>query len=64
MGNLPLVSIVIPNYNGQDFLEGLFKSLAAQRFRDFEVIFVDNHSSDNSMEVLKDVLPGSCQISQ
>lgn len=46
------VSIIIPNYNGERFIEGLFKSLSLQDFLDFEVIFVDNNSSDDSLQIL------------
>jgi len=49
------VSIIIPNYNGGHFIEELFKSLALQSFSDFEVIFVDNHSSDNSLQILNKI---------
>lgn len=47
---------MIPNFNGSRFIPGLFGSLAAQDFQDLEVIFVDNASSDNSLEVLKHAL--------
>ena len=50
------VSIIIPNYNGGHFIKELFKSLALQSFSDFEVIFVDNHSSDNSFQILNKII--------
>lgn len=50
------VSIIILNYNGSRFLIDLFKSLSNQTFRDFEVIFVDNKSTDNSLQLLNDFL--------
>ncbi len=53
MNEDPLVSIIIVNYNGSKFLEPLFNSLLRQRYRRFEVIVVDNHSSDNSKEILR-----------
>lgn len=50
------VSIVIPNYNGGRFIKQLFQSLALQTFSDFEVIFVDNRSSDNSLQILNEII--------
>lgn len=44
--SMPAVSIVIPCYNGGRFFDGLFASLAAQTFRDFELIVVDDGSTD------------------
>jgi len=42
----PAVSVVVPCYNERRFLDGLMRSLAHQTFRDFEVIIVDDGSSD------------------
>ncbi len=47
----PLVSIIIPNFNGARHLHELFASLAIQTYKNFEVIFVDDNSSDNSVEI-------------
>ena len=41
-------SVVIPNYNGMAYLDGVLSSLECQTFRDFEVILVDNGSADGS----------------
>jgi len=43
------ISIIIVNYNGYRFLKRLFKTIQGQTFRDFEVIFVDNNSKDDSV---------------
>lgn len=48
----PLVTVVVVNYNGGAYLRGCLKSLAEQSLRDFEVILVDNASSDGSLETL------------
>ena len=40
------VSVVIPNFNGIAFLDSVLGSLEGQTLRDFEVILVDNGSSD------------------
>lgn len=47
------VSIIIPNLNGQQHLPECLGSLEKQGFRDFEVILVDNGSSDGSIEYLQ-----------
>lgn len=54
---MPKVSVIIPNYNGYGFLEGCFKSLKMQSFKDFDVIFVDNGSTDGSVEYAKELYP-------
>ena len=53
---MPKVSVVIVNYNGERFIENLFKSLLQQTYRDFEVIFVDNNSQDKSLEILQQLI--------
>ncbi len=42
----PTVSVIVPCFNGGRFLDGLLASLAAQTFRDFEIIIVDDGSTD------------------
>jgi len=52
-----LVSIIIPNYNGKKFITPCLSSLNRQSFKDFEVILVDNGSSDGSVDFVKDNFP-------
>jgi glycosyltransferase involved in cell wall biosynthesis len=50
-GNAPVtprVSVVVPCHNGGRFLDGLLASLAAQTFRDFEIIIIDNGSTEET----------------
>ena len=51
---MPEVSIIILNWNGLNHLEECFASIAAQVYRDFEVILVDNGSSDGSQKFIKE----------
>jgi glycosyltransferase involved in cell wall biosynthesis len=44
--SVPRVSIIVPCHNGGRFLDGLLASLAAQTFRDFEIIIVDDGSTE------------------
>lgn len=43
------VSVIIPNYNGIAYLDGVLASLERQTCRDFETILVDNGSADGSV---------------
>ncbi len=51
---MPLVSIIVPNYNHAKFLKKRLDSIFQQIYRDFEVILLDDASTDNSVEVLTD----------
>jgi glycosyltransferase involved in cell wall biosynthesis len=42
----PVVSVIVPCFNGGRFIDGLMASLARQAFRDFEIIIVDDGSTD------------------
>ena len=48
------VTIVIPNYNGLKFMEPCFEALKLQICQDFEILAVDNGSTDGSVEWLKE----------
>src|SRR5579872_5766851 len=43
---VPAISVVVPCYNGGRFIDALMASLDAQTFRDFEIILVDDGSTD------------------
>lgn len=47
------ISVVIPNFNGEAFLENCLNSLEEQSFKDFEIIIVDDCSTDDSLTILK-----------
>jgi GT2 family glycosyltransferase len=47
------VSIVIPNYNGEKYIETCLKSVFNQDFADYEVVVVDNASKDKSPEMIQ-----------
>ena len=50
---MPRVSVIVPNYNHARFLDERIGSVLAQTFKDFELILLDDLSSDNSREVLE-----------
>jgi len=49
----PKVSVVIPTYNSAQFIVETLESVFAQTYKDYEVIVVDDGSTDNTKEVLK-----------
>ena len=49
----PKVSIVIVNYNGKSLLDTLLKSVSKLIYKNYEVIVVDNNSSDGSQEFVR-----------
>jgi GT2 family glycosyltransferase len=55
---MPKVSLIISTWNSGDVLPHCLNSLAKQTVRDFEVIIVDNGSSDNSIENIQAKWPG------
>lgn len=54
---MPLVSIIVVNYNGKKYLKACFDSLEAGSYRNFEIIFVDNGSQDRSLEFVREFYP-------
>lgn len=51
------VSIVIPNYNGKQYIKACMESLEKQSYKDFEIILVDNGSLDGSRSYIKENYP-------
>jgi glycosyltransferase involved in cell wall biosynthesis len=53
MINNPFFSVIIPTYNRQDIIKKAIDSVLDQSFRDFELIIVDNGSTDNTEQLIK-----------
>ena len=51
MQDYPYISVVIRNRNESKHLEYVLKSLEIQNYSDFEIILVDNNSTDNSVKI-------------
>ncbi len=51
--DFPLVSVCIPVYNGEVFLEATLQSLLAQTYANWELIVVDEKSEDRTLEIVK-----------
>ncbi len=49
--NRPYVTVTIPMYNNERFIQETIESILAQSFTDFELLIYDDHSSDSSYEI-------------
>lgn len=58
-----LISIIIPVYNAETFLPQCLDSVLKQTYTNFEVICVDDASSDNSFKILKDYVARDSRLS-
>ncbi|MCJ7752732.1 MAG: glycosyltransferase, partial [Armatimonadetes bacterium] len=54
---MPIISVVVPNWNGEHLLRACLDSLRRQTLSDIEVIVSDDGSTDGSIELLATVYP-------
>lgn len=53
MQDIPLVSVILPNYNYARYLEARIKGILNQTYANIELILLDDKSSDNSVEIMQ-----------
>jgi glycosyltransferase involved in cell wall biosynthesis len=53
IGNTPSISVIMPIFNGEKYLEKAITSILDQTFDDFEFIIIDDGSTDNSIRIIK-----------
>ena len=56
---MPKISVIIPAYNVEKYIEKTLKSLKDQTFKDFEAIIINDGSTDNTEKIIKEVLQGT-----
>lgn len=57
MKEFPLISTIILNWNGKEYLHACIRSVKEQTYPRMEIILVDNASTDGSVEYLRDLFP-------
>ena len=59
MANYPMISIVLPLYNGRPFIEETLRSVEAQTASDAELVIVDDGSTDDGAAFAKELCQNS-----
>lgn len=52
----PMVSIITPTYNAESFIIDTIESVLSQSYSDWEMIVIDDHSTDHTVEVVKKMI--------
>src|SRR5688572_22147748 len=61
-GMTPEVSVVLPAYNGRKYVRAAVESILTQTFTDFELIVIDDASSDGSADILAELARGDSRM--
>ena len=60
--NGPLLSIVIPAYNAEKYIKNCIESIASQNIDDYEIIVIDDGSTDNTLLILEKLAKSNKKI--
>ena len=55
-------SVIIPTYNQADFLRDALDSVLKQTYQDYEIVVVNNHSTDHTLDVIQQVNNGRIRV--
>ncbi len=56
------VTVIVPVYNGEKYLRECADSIVGQSFKDLEIIFVDDGSTDSSLKILEEYADGDTRV--
>ena len=60
--NQPLVSVIVPTYNGEKHLAVTLEAIINQDYENIEIIFVNDASTDNTLKIAEDILKNSGRV--
>jgi len=59
---MPRVSVLLPVFNAADYVSASIRSVLNQTFRDWELIVIDDGSTDDSAEVIRHAIGSDCRV--
>ena len=59
---MPLISIIIPIYNAEQYLRSCLDSVLTQQMGDFEVLLINDGSRDNSLNICNEYAMRDCRV--
>jgi glycosyltransferase involved in cell wall biosynthesis len=62
MSEQPLVSVIVPVYNGKEYLRECLDSVLAQTYQNWELVVLDNFSSDGSTEIIAEYVARDSRV--
>ncbi|MDY6784731.1 MAG: glycosyltransferase [Cyanobacteriota bacterium] len=59
---MPLISVIISVYNGENTIRETIESILNQTFRDFELIIINDGSTDSTLDIISSILDSRIQV--
>lgn len=59
---VPVISVIMPNYNNQAYIEIALRSVLDQSFQEFELLIIDDGSTDLSPDIAEQIAATSSRV--
>ena len=62
MSDIPLISVIVPVYNGEQYITECIESILSQTYHNIEVIIIDDGSTDDTVRITRQYAAGDKRI--